>query len=172
MKRVFGLIVILAFASSAGASGTVAQSRRVRRAEEPPKEERVDKSEANDRAEGEAKNEAGGEAKGKPPDEARVGGDKPLTGKEVTVRAVIRAKPNPVYPHEARRHGVQGEVKLRIILGADGKIRGPVEVLEGLPYGITEQAIKAARRIEFEPARKDGRPVSQYVTVVYHFHLY
>ncbi|HEV2881163.1 MAG TPA: energy transducer TonB [Pyrinomonadaceae bacterium] len=175
MKRVFGLIVILAFASACAAN---AQSRRVRRAEPTP-EERAEKFETKDGAEGEAgneaRNEAGDKAQDTPPDEARDGGggdDKPLAGKEVTVRAVIRSKPNPVYPHEARRYGVQGAVKLRLILGADGKIRDPVEVLEGLPYGITEQAIKAARRIEFEPARKDGRPVSQYVTVVYHFHLY
>jgi hypothetical protein len=32
--------------------------------------------------------------------------------------------------------------------------------------------MKAARRIEFEPARKDGRPVSQYVTVIYTFRLH
>jgi protein TonB len=172
MKRVFGLIVIFAFASACAANAH-AQSRRVRRAE-PPREERAEKSETKDGAEDEVENEAGDKAKDTPPDEARDGGgdDKPLAGKEVTVRAVIRSKSNPVYPHEARRYGVQGAVKLRLILGADGKIRDPVEVLEGLPYGITEQAIKAARRIEFEPARKDGRPVSQYVTVVYHFHLY
>jgi len=88
------------------------------------------------------------------------------------VRAVIKSKPNPGYPREARPHRVQGQVKLRIILGSDGKIHDEIDVLEGLPYGVTEEAIKAARRIEFEPARKDGRHVSQYVTVIYNFNLY
>jgi TonB family protein len=158
MKRVFGLIIICAFASAC-ASEALAQARRVRRAD-PPKEERAEKSETKD------------ESKEKSQDEAKAGEDKPLTRSEVTERAVIKTRPNPVYPREARRYGVQGAVKLRIILGSDGRVRDEMDVLEGLPHGITEEAIKAARRIEFEPARKDGRPVSQYVTVIYNFTLY
>jgi TonB family protein len=167
MKRVFGLIIILGLAS-AGATGAIAQSRRVRRAEEPPKETRAETPEPNDKGEGEAKDEA----KDRSADGARASGDRPLTGNEVVERAVIRSKPDPAYPREARRYRVQGEVKLRIVLGADGKVRDRVDVLESLPHGVTEEAIKAARRIEFEPARKDGRPVSQYITVIYHFRLH
>ena len=168
MKRVFVLIVICAFAS-AGAAETFAQSGRAKRAE-PSKDERAEKSEAQD----EAKGKAPGETKGKPQEEAQAADeDKPLTGKEVAVRARIKSRPTPGYPLGARGYGVQGEVKLRIILGADGKVRDKMEVLEGLPYGLTEEAIKAARRIKFEPARlTDGRPVSQYVTVIYTFTLY
>jgi TonB family protein len=168
MKRIFQLMVILAFASACAANA-VAQSRRVYRVE-PPKEERAEKSETNDAA----KDEAGDEAKDRAKDETRADDDssKPLTGREVTTRAVIKAKPTPGYPGGARGYGVQGRVKLRIILGSDGKVGDDIEVLEGLSHGVTEEAIKAARRIKFEPARKDGRPVSQYVTVVYHFHLY
>jgi hypothetical protein len=44
--------------------------------------------------------------------------------------------------------------------------------LATLPEGLTEQAIEAARDIEFKPASKDGRPVSQYVTVEYNFNIY
>jgi TonB family protein len=163
MKRVFVLIIICAFASLS-AAGALAQSRRVRR-DEPPKDERAEKSETKD--------ESKDEAKDKSHDEAQANDDdKPLTGKEVTVRAVIKSRPNPAYPRGARAYRVQGEVKLRIILGSDGRVRDKMEVLEGLPHGLTEEAIKAARRIEFEPARKDGRPVSQYVTVIYNFNLY
>ena len=166
MTRIFGIIVILAF-GSACASDAFAQSRRVWSAE-PPKEERAGESEKKD----EAKDEAQDASKDRPQDEAQADDGKPLTMKEVTSRAVIKAKPNPIYPHKARSRGVQGAVKLRIILGADGRVREKMEVLEGLPHGLTEEAMKAARRIEFEPARKDGRPVSQYVTVMYHFNLY
>lgn len=159
MKRFFVFIVICAFAP-VSAADALAQSRRVRRAE-PPKDERAEKSETKD------------EAKDKSQDEAQADdSNKPLSGKEVTQRAVIRSRPNPVYPRGARGTGVQGEVKLRIILGADGRVREEMEALEGLPHGLTEEAMKAARRIEFEPARKDGRPVSQYVTVIYKFTLY
>lgn len=172
MKRVFVLIVICAFAS-VGAANALAQARRIRRAEPPSKEERAEKSEKNDETKDGAKGEARDEAKDRSRGEARANDDQVLTGKEVAVRADIKSKPNPGYPREARGYGVQGEVKLRIILGSDGRVRDEMEVLEGLPHGITEEAIKAARRIVFEPARReDGRPVSQYVTVIYHFHLY
>jgi TonB family protein len=159
MKRVFVLVVVCAFASACAAD-TFAQARRVRRPD-PPKDERAEKSETKDKANVEAK------------DEAQSGDDQPLTAKEVTKRAVIKSKPEPGYPRGARAYGVEGAVKLRIILGSDGRVRDEVEVIEGLPHGVTEEAIKVARRIAFEPARdKDGRPVSQYVTVIYHFHLY
>jgi TonB family protein len=167
MRRFFIFIVVCAFASVSAADAH-AQSRRVRRAD-PPKDERAEKSETKDEAKGDVK----GEAKDKPQDGAQAADDeKPLTGKEVAVRAVIKSKPEPGYPREARRCGAQGVVKLRIILGADGRVRDEMEVLEGLPCGVTDEAIKAARRIEFEPARKDGRPVSQYVIVIYNFRLH
>jgi TonB family protein len=164
MRRFFILIIIGAFAS-AGASASLAQARRIRRAE-PPKDERAGKSETKDETKDEAKDKPQGE-RAQADDE-----DQPQTGQEVSKRAVIKSKPNPGYPPEARGYGVRGVVKLRIILGSDGKVRDKIEVLEGLPHGVTEEAIKAARRIAFEPAQKDGRPVSQYVTVIYHFNLY
>jgi protein TonB len=175
MKRMFRLILILLFASAAGGATTDAraQSRRVRRAE-PPKDERTDKpAPSDDEAKEKGRDGAKGETRDETKDEAKAGDDdKPVTAGETTVRAVIRAKPDPLYPRGARRYRVQGQVKLRIILGADGKVREEMDVLEGLPYGVTEEAIRAARRIEFEPARKNGRPVSQYVTVIYHFQLH
>ena len=165
MKRVFGLIVIFAVVSI-GASVALAQSGRARRAE-PAKEKRAEeKTGQKDTAKGESKDKAQDEA------QETSGRDKVLTRKEVTVRAIINAKPLPGYPRGARPYGVEGQVKLRIILGADGKVRDEIEVLEGLPHGVTEEAIKAVRRIEFEPARKDGRPVSQYVMVIYNFNLH
>jgi putative ABC transport system permease protein len=52
-----------------------------------------------------------------------------------------------------------GTVVLSIVFGADGNIKA-IRVESGLPYGLTEEAIKAARAIRFEPAMKDGKPVS------------
>ena len=175
MKRVFGLIIVICAFASVGASNTLAQSRRVRR-DEPPKEEHAEKKP-------EAKDEAKDESKDKAHDKDKVrddggatqavdDGEKVWTSKEVSVRAVIKSNPFPGYPREARPYGVQGQVKLRIILGADGRVRDKIEVLEGLPHGVTEEAIKTARGIEFEPAQKDGRPVSQYITIIYNFDLY
>lgn len=165
MKRFLVLIAICMFAS-VGAAEALAQSGRKRT--EPPKDERAGKSETKDEAKGEAKDET----KDKSQDEAQADDDKPLTLKDGIVSAVIKSKPNPGYPREARAYGVRGVVKLRIILGADGRVGDKIEVIEGLPHGVTEEAIKVARRIKFEPARKDGRSVSQSVVVIYHFNIY
>ena len=173
MKRIFGLAFIICVFASVGASPAkataYAQSGRARRAE-PPKEERAGKAEKP-----EARDEARDVAKDKAQDggaQEVADGEKVWTGKEVIVRAVIKTKPLPGYPRGARPYRVEGQVKLRIILGADGRVRDEIDVLEGLPHGVTDEAIKAARKIEFEPAQKDGRPVSQYVTVIYNFKLH
>jgi TonB family protein len=91
--------------------------------------------------------------------------------KDVTRRAVISHQPQPLYTDEARRNKVTGTVRLRLMLAADGTVRHIVP-LTTLPDGLTEQAVAAARNIEFTPASKDGHAVSQAVTVVYNFNIY
>jgi hypothetical protein len=44
--------------------------------------------------------------------------------------------------------------------------------MRALGYGLTSQAAKAARKIEFTPATKDGRSVSMWVELQYNFNLY
>jgi TonB family protein len=89
---------------------------------------------------------------------------------EVTRKAVIIAKPEPLYTDEARLHGTTGEVRLRMILSASGEVTR-IEPLNALPDGLTESAVEAARRIAFLPAEMDGQPVSQFVTVDYRFDI-
>jgi TonB family protein len=112
------------------------------------------------------------EQEAKQKDDAQTDEQKTYHGPEVTKRARILAKPNPDYPRRARESNVEGEVVLRIILLSSGEVSDEVTVIRGLPEGVTEAAIKAARKIKFTPAEKDGRPVSQSVTVVYNFNLY
>lgn len=97
--------------------------------------------------------------------------DAVLKMSEVDVKPTIRSKPNPRYTEEARRKGVAGRVVLSVVLCRTGEA-GDAEVVEGLPHGLSEEAIKAARRLKFEPARKDDERVSVRVRVVYHFNLY
>jgi len=90
--------------------------------------------------------------------------------KEVDVKAEVTAKPEPVYTREARRAGVQGIVILKVLLLGDGKI-DRVRVVKRLPYGLTENAIRAACEIKFKPAMKGGQAVSQWVAMEYGFRL-
>ncbi|HZH30287.1 MAG TPA: energy transducer TonB [Pyrinomonadaceae bacterium] len=93
------------------------------------------------------------------------------TQTDVTRKAVINHKPAPEYTVEARHNTVTGGVRLRLVLAADGTVRNIVP-LTTLPDGLTEEAVEAARDIEFTPAEKDGRAVSQYATVEYNFNIY
>ncbi|HEX5886840.1 MAG TPA: energy transducer TonB [Pyrinomonadaceae bacterium] len=90
--------------------------------------------------------------------------------KEVDVKAQVTAKPEAAYTREARRVGVQGNVILRVLLLANGKL-DRVRVVRRLPYGLTENAIRAACEVKFKPAVKAGKEVSQWVTLQYPFRL-
>jgi TonB family protein len=100
-------------------------------------------------------------------DQSEVGGFSP---KEVDTKAEITARPEPVYTREARRMGVQGIVILKVLLLADGKL-DRVRVVRRLPFGLTENAIRAACEVKFKPAVKAGKEVSQWVTLEYAFRL-
>jgi TonB family protein len=94
-----------------------------------------------------------------------------FTGKEVSTKAVVISKPEPSYTEAARKYQITGTVVLRCVFGADGLVKHLL-VIEELPLGLTEQALKAARRIKFAPATKDGAPVSMYIQLEYNFNLY
>lgn len=90
--------------------------------------------------------------------------------KEVDVKAEVTSKPEPAYTREARRVGVQGIVILRVLLLPDGKI-DRVKVVRRLPYGLTENAIRAACEVKFKPALKGGQAVAQWIALEYGFRL-
>jgi TonB family protein len=94
-----------------------------------------------------------------------------FSGKQVTTKARVLKKPEPAYTEEARRTQVTGTVVLRAVFTADGTVKHFL-VLQGLPYGLTEAAISAARKIKFTPARVDGRSVSMFIQLEYNFNLY
>ncbi|MFN2510969.1 MAG: energy transducer TonB [Pyrinomonadaceae bacterium] len=89
----------------------------------------------------------------------------------MTTKARVLRKPEPQYTEAARRNGVTGTVVLRSVFSSDGTVKHFV-VVSGLPDGLTEQALRAARRIKFVPATIDGRPVSMFIQLEYNFNLY
>jgi TonB family protein len=101
-----------------------------------------------------------------PTDENKV-----FNASEVTQKARLLSKPPPSYTQEARKNQVSGTVVLRVVLAASGEVTN-ITAIKGLPDGLTERAIAAARQIKFVPAMKDGHAVSQFVQVEYSFSLY
>ena len=82
----------------------------------------------------------------------------------------ILSQPNAESTFESVRNHVVGVVTLIAVFTAKGEVRD-IEVVHGLPAGLTESATSAARKITFTPAIKDGHPVSQKMQLEYSFAL-
>ncbi|MFY9558733.1 MAG: energy transducer TonB, partial [Terriglobales bacterium] len=74
-----------------------------------------------------------------------------------TIPAEITFKPRPVYTDEGRRLKVEGEVLLEVVFTATGQVRVQ-RIVQSLGHGLDESAIRAAEKIQFKPALKDGQP--------------
>ena len=97
--------------------------------------------------------------------------NKVFNGKDVTSKARILSKPEPQYTEDARKNQVTGTVVLRAVFSSSGQVT-QIRAVSGLPYGLTERAIAAARNIKFTPATKDGHNVSMWFQLEYNFNLY
>jgi TonB family protein len=75
------------------------------------------------------------------------------------------------YTARARQNGVEGRVELKITFLANGTI-GSITVVRGLPDGLTDQAVNAARIIRFQPAIKNGVAVTTIKLLSYSFNIY
>ncbi|HEV2836599.1 MAG TPA: energy transducer TonB [Pyrinomonadaceae bacterium] len=98
-------------------------------------------------------------------------GPGPYVGKDVDTKARLISKPEPVYTDRARSNQIIGTVVLKAVFSASGKVTN-IRVVQGLPDGLTERAIEAARKIKFIPASKEGKFVSMWMQLEYNFNLY
>ncbi len=78
--------------------------------------------------------------------------------------------PQPKYTEEARKDGVEGQVELKIVFLASGQI-GSVRSVRELSGGLTDNAIKAARCIQFKPRIENWRRKSVVRSVEFKFTL-
>jgi hypothetical protein len=78
----------------------------------------------------------------------------------------ITWKPRPGYTDEARRNGSSGTVRVAVEFRADGKI-GFTFPLPTLIRDLIPPSINAAKQIKFEPAVKDGKPITVINIVEY-----
>ena len=94
-----------------------------------------------------------------------------FTGKDVTTKARLISKPEPQYTEDARKNQVTGTVVLKVVFASNGSVQN-IRTVSGLPFGLTERAIAAAKQIKFVPATKDGHQVSMWMQLEYNFNLY
>jgi protein TonB len=75
------------------------------------------------------------------------------------------------YPAEAKQLGIEGPVRVRLIVDDRGKVTSAL-LLNHLGHGLDELALRKAREIEFDPARDtDDHPVASVVVWTFHMTL-
>lgn len=94
-----------------------------------------------------------------------------LTIRDVERRPLIVMRPEANYTPDARKNQIVGSVILKAAFSADGRVM-KIRVVYGLPHGLQEQAVEAAKKIRFIPAMKDGKFVSTWMQLEYNFNLY
>ena len=77
----------------------------------------------------------------------------------------------PVYPYKARQRNIEGYVKVKMLVRADGTI-GEVSVLDAQPTGLFDAAaLKAIPHWRFQPGVIDGQAVPSWVVTTIRFTL-
>ncbi len=87
------------------------------------------------------------------------------------LRPTILYREKAKYTEVARINTVQGSVILSVVFSEEGKITN-IRVVRCLPDGLTQNATAAAQKIRFNPAVKNGSPVSVRGTLEFYFNLY
>lgn len=92
-------------------------------------------------------------------------------GPDLDTKVRLQSKPDPAYTSAAENDRITGTVILRCVFTSQGTVTN-IRVIKGLPAGLTEKAMEAARQIKFIPATKDGKPVSMWMQLEYNFNLF
>jgi len=94
-----------------------------------------------------------------------------LSQVNVDKKAQLMTAIEPPSNEFAQNGGVAGMALYRAVIGADGKA-GVIAVLRPIGFGLDENAVDAIEKAKFEPAIKDGKPVSVRVDVAVQFRIY
>jgi len=87
--------------------------------------------------------------------------DQVYAAKEVDAKARLLNSPAPDLSTDASKRPT-GTVILRVVFAKTGRVEN-ITFIRGLPNGVTEKCIEAAKQIRFKPAMKDGHPVSMWM---------
>ncbi|HEX2491629.1 MAG TPA: energy transducer TonB [Blastocatellia bacterium] len=91
----------------------------------------------------------------------------PMTG---SLRPMIIYREKAKYTDKARNNGVEGTVVLEVVFHRYGLLTD-INVIRGLPDGLSENAIESAKKTRFQPAVKDGQPISVRGVLEFDFKL-
>jgi len=94
--------------------------------------------------------------------------DKPMSVATIKTRAMPKGdyayfQAGKDYPPEARQLGIQGPIRVRLVVDEHGKVTA-TRLLNSLGHGLDELALTRAKSIEFDPAKdSNDQPVTSVV---------
>jgi TonB family protein len=89
----------------------------------------------------------------------------------INLKPTILYREKAKYTEIAKINLVEGTVVLKAVFARNGEMQD-IRVIRGLPDGLTRKAIEATRKIKFNPATRDGEPVSVRGNLEFTFNLY
>ena len=90
---------------------------------------------------------------------------------EVDQVPVATLNPRPVYPYRARRLNLDGEVDVKFLVDANGRV-SRISILRSSPPDLFDDSVVAALSAwHFSPGKVQGRPVSTWVTTTIEFRM-
>jgi protein TonB len=100
--------------------------------------------------------------------------ERPAVAADDCTEDLVKAKPGAfvqaTYTDDARAAGIEGRVRVQITIDAAGSITAAT-VVSGLGHGLDEATIAAAKRMNFSPATRCGKPVQSTFVVSMRFAL-
>jgi protein TonB len=83
----------------------------------------------------------------------------------------LRHFETPVYPDLAREAGIEGTVRVKVLVGEDGKVISVSLVSSDVTPAMEKSALAAAKKCRFNPAKQRTTPVKAHVMIPFHFRL-
>jgi TonB family protein len=80
----------------------------------------------------------------------------------------VISNPQPSYPQQARKGHAAGQIVILMVIGSDGRTRD-IQVQRGISSELDQAAVEAAEKWRFEPATKEGKPVSVRIAIQFDF---
>ncbi len=107
---------------------------------------------------------------GNPKSEREIGSES--SGKRIVLAYPdYKVNPKPRYPRVARRKGFEGAILLKVWVLDSGHV-GKIELQKSSGYEILDKsALEAVKDWIFLPGKRNGEPISSWVTVPIKFQL-
>jgi TonB family protein len=82
----------------------------------------------------------------------------------------VLQKAEPEYTEEARVAKYEGTVVLAVEIAPNGLAQN-IRIVKGLGLGLDENAVATVQQWRFQPATKDGAPITVQATIEVNFRL-